>query len=424
MRFTTGIFTLLILNFLSSLAFAQLGNSPYSRLGLGELIPQGSVYHLGMGGISVATSSPAYLNFGNPALLSRNSLVGFEAGFSGEAKLITSQGASERNSNGNLSYLAFAFPLAKYWTLGVGVRPYSNINYIDKSEQKIPQTPSFIEYAYKGSGGITQAFISNGIRIYKGLSIGFQANYNFGSINTESVSTIIDNQTTTFGSYVIAIYDQNAFSDFSYKTGLSYALKVSKNAFLNFGATYDLEANLGAQRFRAIQRRDIRGQILSSDTLSLDRGVKANVPAKTSFGISLERAFKYNVGADFSIQDWSSFQGLVTKDSLTKIYQFKIGGEYTPNLTSINSYLARMTYRLGFSYAQLPYILNGKQLDERAVHLGFSLPLNRGYSALNFAFVAGQRGATSGNLLQETFFRINLGMTVNDAQWFFRRKIN
>lgn len=422
MRFIKGIFILFIINLLPFSILAQLGNSPYSRLGIGELAPQGSVYHLGMGGISIATSSPAYINFNNPALLSRNTLVGFEAGFSGEAKQISSQNASETNSNGNLSYLAFAFPLSKSWTLGVGVKPFSSINYIDKSEQKIPQTPSFIEYTYKGSGGLTQAFMSSGVRLYKGLAWGFQVNYNFGSINTESVSTVIDNQ--VFSSYAIALFDQNSFSDFSYKTGLSYSLKVNKNSFLNFGMTYDLEANLKAQRYRAIQRRDIRGQILSSDTLSLDSRVSVRLPSKLGFGVSLERAFKYTLGADVIFQDWSKFQGLVTRDSLTTIYQIKIGGDYTPNLTSINSYFARMTYRAGISYAQLPYILEGKQLDERAVHFGFSLPLSRGYSALNFAFVLGQRGATSGKLIQETFFRINLGMTVNDAQWFFRRKIN
>ncbi len=424
MRFIQQSAVFLFFNLAALSLFAQNGNSPYSRLGLGELIPQGTIYNIGMGGLGVSNSSQAYVNLQNPALLSRNRVMVFEAGFGGEYKTIASKNASEKNSNGNLSYLAFGLPLGDRWTMGVGIRPYSNVNYIDRFEVKVPNTPSFIEYAYKGNGGITQAFIANGVRVAKGLSLGFQLNYNFGSINTESVSTIIDNKITTLGSYAIAIFDQTTFSDFSYKGGIAYSIKLNKKTFLNLGSTYDLQANLGVTKFKSAQRRDVTGQILSSDTISQDLRSKVALPSKTSFGISLEQPFKYTVGVDVSLQDWSSFTGLILRDTLASTYKVVVGGEYTPNLTSINSYLARITYRLGFSYMQLPYKLEGRQLDEKSIHVGFSLPLNRGYSALNFGFAAGRRGMADGNLLQENFFRVNLGFTVNDAQWFFRRKIN
>jgi hypothetical protein len=424
MRFIQKSTVFVVFNLAVLPLFAQNGNSPYSRLGVGELTPQGTIYNIGMGGLGVSNSSQAYLNLSNPALLSRNRVMVFETGFGGEYKTISSKNASEKNSGGNLSYLAFGLPLADRWTLGVGIRPFSNVNYIDRFEVKVPNTPSFIEYAYKGNGGITQAFIANGVRITKGLSLGFQINFNFGSINTESVSTIIDNKINTLGSYAIAIFDQTTFSDFSYKGGAVYTAKLNKKTFLNLGATYDLTANLDVTRFKSAQRRDVTGQILSSDTISQDLRSKVALPAKTSFGISLEQPFKYTVGVDIALQDWSSFTGLIVRDTLASTYKVVFGGEYTPNLTSINSYLARMTYRLGVSYAQLPYKLEGRQLEEKSIHFGFSAPLNRGYSALNFGFVIGQRGIAEGNLLKETFFKLNLGFTVNDAQWFFRRRIN
>jgi hypothetical protein len=37
--------------------------------------------------------------------------------------------------------------------------------------------------------------------------------------------------------------------------------------------------------------------------------------------------------------------------------------------------------------------------------------------------VLGQRGTEAKQLIQENFFRLNLGLTIND-QWFVRRKIN
>jgi len=424
MRFIQKIHIYLFLNLLALPLLAQNGNSPYSRLGVGELSTQGTIYNIGMGGLSVSNSSQAYLNLSNPALLVRNRVMGFEAGFGGEYKQIASAKATEKNSNGNLSYLAFGLPLANRWTMGLGIRPLSSVNYIDRFEIKLPNTPSFIEYTYKGSGGITQAFMAHSVRVAKGFSLGLQVNFNFGSINTESVSTVIDNKIFSQGSYAIAVFDQTTFSDFSYKAGAVYTAKLDKNTFLNLGATYDLGANLGVKRFKSTQRRDISGQILSSDTISQDIKSSVSLPAKTSFGISLERPFKYTFGVDVAFQDWSKFTGIIIRDTLASTYKVAVGGEYTPNLTSINSYLARISYRIGFSYMQLPYKLEGRQLDERSVHLGFSMPLNRGYSALNLAFTLGKRGVAVGNLIEETFFRVNLGFTVNDAQWFFRRKIN
>ncbi|TAH20526.1 MAG: hypothetical protein EAZ08_05515 [Cytophagales bacterium] len=424
MRFIQKIHIYLFANLLVFPLFAQNGNSPYSRLGIGELSTQGNIYNMGMGGLSVSNSSQAYLNISNPALLVRNRVMVFETGFGGEYKQITSTKSSEKNSNGNLAYVAFGLPLSDRWTMSLGIRPLSNVNYVDRFEIRLPRTPSFVEYVYKGSGGITQAFMAHGVRVAKGFSLGGQVNYNFGSIYTESVSTVIDNKTNLQGSYAIAIFDQTTFSDFSYKAGAIYTAKLDKNTFLNFAATYDLEANLNIKRFKSIQRRDISGQILSSDTISQDLKSSIALPAKTSFGISLEKPFKYTFGVDIAMQDWSKFTGLIVRDTLASTYKITVGGEYTPNLTSINSYLARISYRAGFSYMQLPYKLEGQQLDEKSLHLGFSMPLNRGYSALNLAFTLGQRGVAVSNLLQETFFRVNLGFTVNDAQWFFRRKIN
>ncbi|MFM7857507.1 MAG: hypothetical protein ACKO96_37690, partial [Flammeovirgaceae bacterium] len=82
-----------------------------------------------------------------------------------------------------------------------------------------------------------------------------------------------------------------------------------------------------------------------------------------------------------------------------------------------------ITYRTGINYAQLPTVLRGIQLDEKSVSLGLSMPFMRGISSANIALVLGQRGTTANNLVQENFFRFNLGLTIND-QWFVRRKIN
>jgi hypothetical protein len=420
---TSNMFKILpifiLISFLSLTLSAQNGNAPYSRLGIGQLAESGSLYNIGMGGLGISNGSQAYINLINPALLTRNTLTAYEAAANAEYKIISSNNASERNSTGNLSYLAFAFPLTRHWTLGVGLKPFSNVNYIDRFEQKIPQRPSFIEYSYEGTGGVNQAFISSGFLLTKGLSLGIQANYNFGAINTASISRIIDNQL----SYAVALYEQTNFGDLSYKTGIAYRVRVGKETSLNFGTTYDLEANLAVKRFRSAQRRDATGQIFSSDTLFRDLRGSVLLPAKYGFGISLQRPFKYTVGIDLTLQDWSNFTGLILRDTLQSSQKITVGGEITPNIASIGSYLARITYRAGVTHTILPYLLNGNSLNETSISLGFSLPVNRGLSSINMAFIGGQRGVAGENTLKETFFRVHLGLTVNDQSWFYRRKI-
>ncbi|MCU0390167.1 MAG: hypothetical protein MUE81_03545 [Thermoflexibacter sp.] len=409
----------LFITFFSYTTLAQSGNAPYSRLGIGQLSEIGSMYNIGMGGLGVSNGSQAYINLVNPALLTRNTLTAYEAAVFAEYKVISNNNANEKNSTGNLSYLTFAFPLTRHWTLGMGLKPYSSVNYIDKFEQKIPQSPSFIEYSYEGTGGLTQAFLSSGFALTKGLSIGIQANYNFGAISTASISKIIDNQL----SYSVALFDQTNFGDLSYKTGIAYRVKIAKETSLNFGATYDLEADLNTKRLRSVQRRDRAGQIFASDTISRDLKGSVVLPAKYGFGISIQRPFRYTFGIDLTLQDWSKFTGLILRDTLQNSQKITIGGEIIPNIESIGNYFARVTYRAGVSYAMLPYLLNGKQLNETSISLGISLPVNRGLSSINFAFIGGQRGGAGENVLKENFFRVHLGLTVNDQAWFYRRKI-
>ena len=61
--------------FISLSAFLLLGvhktqaqeNSPYSRYGLGDLIPQQNILNRAMGGISTAYADYSTVNFANPA---------------------------------------------------------------------------------------------------------------------------------------------------------------------------------------------------------------------------------------------------------------------------------------------------------------------------------------------------------------------
>jgi hypothetical protein len=78
---------------------------------------------------------------------------------------------------------------------------------------------------------------------------------------------------------------------------------------------------------------------------------------------------------------------------------------------------------VGIRYQQTPYLVNDQKINDFGINFGVTLPL-RSLSRLSLAFQVGQRGSTDNDLIQERYFRANLGITVNDNKWFIRRKFD
>ncbi len=408
------LFVIFLLSCLvSQKLLAQAGNSPYSRYGLGEAADKGNIYNIGMGGIGISSSSQAYASIINPALLARNKLTCFDAGFWVEAKNITTNKDLQATQSGNLGYLNFAFPVARKWTLGLGLNPYTTVNYTNKEAELLPNTPSYVTKTYKGSGGINQAYLSSGYEVFKEFYLGIRANYNFGVIKSQSQTFVDDG----LSAYKVQFLQRDNVGDFSFRFGAAYRKNLGKDKYLNLGATYDVETNISSNSFQARQWLTPADGILYTDTIA-NSSSNTRIPKKYGVGISFEKPFHYLIGFDYSMQDWTS-----TNNSGSNTYKISFGGEWTPNFNSIDSYLERISFRAGVNYEQIPTIIRSIQLDERSASFGFSAPMMRGISSLNMAFVFGQRGTLESNLIQENFFRVHLGLTVND-QWFVRRKIN
>ena len=107
-------------------------------------------------------------------------------------------------------------------------------------------------------------------------------------------------------------------------------------------------------------------------------------------------------------------------------YGVAVGGEWTPDINSVNSYLRRMTFRVGFNYSQMPVAHRGRQLADRSLSFGVSLPITpqdrSGVSYINTTFLVGRRG--DGTLLQENYFRVIFGFSINAFDWFRRYRID
>ena len=389
----------------------QGGDSPYTFQGIGEIIPPEITHTIAMGGVGISNGVIWHLNTKNPALLARNSLTVFEMAGAGDFRKLVSDTLSRKNASAEMSYLAFGFPIkSQKWTLSLGYGRFSNVNYSILTSEILSDDDVLVNTKYDGSGGLSNVYVSNGFRIGKLLALGIKASYFFGPITNET-TVIIDNNLNN----QMVLKDRVSFSDVNFGLGLAYIKPLKDNLFLNFGLNYDLEANISGKRLRTTETRIFNGTPVTSDTLVDGQKSAILLPAHVGFGISLEKSSKWTLGMDLELQTWSDYRDFDGRDEdLNDSFKASLGGEITPDITSVSSYLKRITYRLGFNLERTPFSFNNEQITEIGINFGTSLPVSR-FSRLNWAIQLGRRG--TGNTIKEEYLKIYFGITFNDFAW-------
>ncbi|MCB2380152.1 hypothetical protein LGH70_21330 [Hymenobacter sp. BT635] len=421
-----------------------LGNSPYSRLGLGDYSANvGGVRQMGMGGVGVAAPNSINVNDLNPALLYYTARTTYEVGFNGQYKTLRNATSSNKTGSGNLSYLALSLPISKSWAASVGLRPLSSVDYESNNVGTVANDPNSTQIIQqKGEGEISEAYMSHAYRLAKGLSVGVTAAYVFGTIDESVGSTVVPAGTTTTDDITkSALNDRVHYSDFAFRGGVHYRGKASEKLNYNLGAVYSFKSNLSGTRTTTLSRTDVNGLVLEQITLANDEKGAANLPALAQLGVSFDNNKNWSASLDVAQQQWSKFKGfsgIGATIPLDNTLRLGLGGEYTPDATSVENYFKRISYRAGLSVSQLPYRPNGKTLYDRAVSWGFAFPMPSATpldaTVVSLGFTYGQRGNTDASTLveggtsrtisnvKEDYIRMQLGVTLNN-RWFIKRRI-
>jgi len=98
-----------------------------------------------------------------------------------------------------------------------------------------------------------------------------------------------------------------------------------------------------------------------------------------------------------------------------------LGGEYTPDNSSVSKYMKKIHYRFGVRYSKTYLQLKNNQLNDYGISFGLGLPLRRSKKNINLGFEIGQRGTTNQNLIKENYGRIIINFAIYE-RWFFKRK--
>lgn len=406
-------------------ALGQAARTPFSSFGIGEPYGSALINQQGMAGVGVAQPQFLHINNQNPALLVYNSLyTSFQAGIITERRTISGDTLSEKSQGGNMNYLVTAFPIKPTkWTTSVGLMPYTSVNYNLQYTDNVLNSPDEVSVTEDGSGGLTQLYWSNGVRLTKELAVGLKASYIFSSIvNTYKNQLLESPQPVNF---LAGIEEKSYVKDFTFGTGISFSkdsLFSQQRYRLSIGAVYDFATELSATKTDRIYRTNTIGDTTDVSVLPSSRKGAYSIPSSLTVGVALSRGVRWSISGEVSYQDWSTFKDVNGRnDGMQESWRVALGGEITPDLFASENYFKRLTYRAGVSMQQEPFLANGNPVKDLGINFGFSMPAGR--SNLDFAFRYGKRGNKSENILEEDYFKVFFGITFND-QWFIKRRFD
>jgi hypothetical protein len=402
---------------LSLVSFSQEGSSsPYSFYGIGEARFNGNVESRSMGGISMIPDSTR-INFQNPAGYGNLKLTNFAIAGSSDYKNQKSGTSTATAQRTTLDYLALGIPLGKFGA-GFGLIPFSSVGYkIENISNDINQNSK----RFNGWGGINRVFLGTGYRILPNLSIGATAYYNFGKIQTNSVEFKPD---VIIGSRELNVTD---LTGLNLNFGLMYQYKLKEKWTIFSSLNYTPKSILVSNNERTIGTVTISSDFDYSEVDSFEpvtTNTDLTIPQKWSLGLGVGDAKKWIFGVDVAIQDVGKLYNTYnTSDNLTygKYKRYGFGGYFTPATNPFFSYAKRITYRGGFVYEKTGLVVNSTSINDVGMTLGVGLPITGSLSNLNVGFQFGKKGTTANNLVQENYFILNLGFSLND-KWFVKSK--
>lgn len=404
--------------------------SPYSYFGIGEFKSTGSVENQMMGGISMYGDS-IHINLNNPAAYGKLKLTVYSAGISYKQLSLNIATDKESNKITTLDYLSLGFPVGKGFGVGFGLKPYSSVGYNLLSESTATNdddSTSQVLNQYSGTGGLNKFYFSVGYEITRDLSIGITANYNFGEIVNQRTQIIENVQFGTLDSRVSTIGGM----DFNY--ALNYNPTFKDKYTLYSSVRINTQANLTSRNSKLIGSFLINsGQDIEVIDVDLEaQGLKETalkIPTTTTLGLGFGENKKWFLGAEYSFQKLSSFENpfvdvdnFVYEDASTIAF----GGYIIPDYTSFTSFLKRVTYRAGVRMNKTGMVVNNEEINNFGITFGVGLPLasgTSGFSNINIGFEVGKLGTTEADLIEENYFKVNVGLSLND-RWFRKTKIN
>ena len=402
-------------------SFAQVGTgSPYSFVGFGETNFRGNHLNRAMGGIDVYIDS-IHPNINNPASYGKLKATTYSVGVNYRSNILANNSDTQKVTTSAIDYIGVSVP-TKRFGFGFGILPFSSVGYL---LEEISQTNQInANNRFTGEGGINNAFLNIGFKAMKGLNIGFSANYGFGDITYRKTQVIDGIENGTY------LESNSSLSGIKFKASVNVIVPINELEFhglLSFSPESELTSqNIQIVYTRSLLNGDQLGDFEETDLTKNGLDVtKFRLPTTISLGFGIGKDKKWFFGGQFNKINNSRFiNEFVDQSSIgyENISRIGFGGFYIPEFSSITSYWKRIVYRVGFRSEGKGYLINNQSIKENGITFGLGLPM-AGLSNTNITFETGNLGTKNNNLIEENYWAIRLGFSLNDI-WFIKRKYN
>lgn len=436
-------------------------NSPYSRYGLGDMVPATNINLRGMGGIAAGVNDapvPLSINYSNPASYSffqsykeakSNKLASgraiLDVGINLDNRTLVEPNNTDKFGTSNLlfSHVQIGVPLRRNWGLSFGIRPVARVSYKITSNERLvnPNTGQSIDTATtlnQGDGGAYLPNLGMGYKFYIGknnvIALGASVGYLFGS-KDYSTRRFFLNDTVSYnaGNY----QTKTSYGNLLFSGGLQYMTQLNKDFLLTVGAYGNVGSNLSASQdlIRETYFYDENQGYVRIDSVYEEKNVKGKIkyPSSYTIGFVLRRQLSLDkkqsdwlVGVDFARNNWDEYRVYGHADPTVRSnWQLRVGGQLRP--VPKPNYFSNVAYRAGFFYGPDYIQVDNKKLNTFGASLGLGLPLlnyNRmspgQATMINLSFEFIKRG-NNDNALKENMFRISAGLSLSDF-WFVKKK--
>lgn len=414
-------------------------SSPYSIFGIGELKYGGFTQHHGAGGTSIALRDQNNFSFSNPASYSNIKFTVYNAGAGLNFGKIADQKTESSTSSGNFSHFAMAFPLSTKKSMGFsfGVNQYSDVGYEIKNTVNT-DTPSYFNL-YNGSGGINRLYVGYGVELVKNLSLGGNLNINFGNIQSRKYR-VYPNSDQVYSFSDETFY---AYRGLDFDLGVQYYMQSGKKNENKISHTLGLvfrnNSKLYGDGYRYAEtfygRSFDFGNITAIDTLIFEDFKKdtVNKPLGIAIGYTLSKGDKWTLSLEAEQILFSSIENRVTSSAFEDNTRFSAGFSFipSPNYGERGSFFKHVRYSIGGRYEDLYYDFGSYTFREFGISFGLGLPVVKSVrleeekvpvvSRVNISAEYVKRGTNTNDFIQEDYFKIGLGLNLND-KWFTKRK--
>lgn len=426
--------------------------SPYSIFGPGISNQRRTVAQFTMGGSGVATTDPYRMNLINPAASAYYAEPIFEIAGKGNISTFQTNLDQFENRNFEINNLSLSFPINRgKWALNVGLVPATSVGYEVNVLEASDDLGTF-EARYFGDGGISQAYLGSGIKIFHrqdtaknttDIAVGGQLNFNFGTItNNRRISFPDDPEALGFEDT-----ESILMRDINIELGIHAGTNIKKRTISNpsyiraqFGAAIVIgnEINAEQNRFAYNFRSFSNGTILPQDTVvsAIQQKGAVTLPSSVTLGTTLDyisrKKMRLRWSVDYAVTNWSdynvNFEGTVLSADFNNSQRWSTGIEWTPRAGG-TSYLQTVEYRAGFRFEKTNLTIRNQEIEDIGMSFGLTLPLQfrRGISKSAFHVGAelGEYGTTNEGLIKETYTRILMGFSFTPHfrnRWFVQPK--